>query len=239
MKKTTTVWGFMMILVAGGAIASPVQLELGPVMDKDLVWEKRGMQGCAEAFGANPNAVHAFVEDGYIDTETQARGLPSSRFLRSPRPELGIYRMASYTGPNAIELASAEDAEPERHRIEVPKGRYALLGLLVSSVDGDSSFTIELQYADGHSDALWWEADDWYDLGPRGNLAKVIRDMDRVDISSGAIDAGNHFNLYEFVVMPDAGKELEAIVIGSDPHRWPIETPRWAAVFAINGVLAE
>lgn len=216
-----------------GAAGAVMVFDLSGAVDKDLVYE--GGPG-TQAFGENPFATQAFAEDGYFDGATAANGLPSSRVLASTDPGLGAYELLPYNGNNAIELYSHNSGPFESHVINVPQLLYTRIGLLVSAVEGDASFTIRLNYLDGTT-TDWWEADDWFDEGGslRGSQHVVIGGMDRVNVDTGQVEDSNHFSLFEFFFSPDPGRVLTSITIGNDPHRWPDDQNRWAAVFAMNG----
>jgi hypothetical protein len=230
------------LLAAAVAAGAPVSFDLGKEVDKDIVREA-APRGRASAFGENTPAVHCFAEEGYTDSKLVAKGLPKEREVGSNEAGLGLYSLQPYDRYNVIELGTIAGDKPERHVIDVPDGKYAKIGILAASVDGDVSFTLELRYADGTIEMLWWETDDWYDMGPRGNLKKVVRDMDRVVARTGAVEKTGHFNLYEYVIDTtrglDAEKVLDSIAIGNSPNRWPDAEKRWAAVFAINGEKTE
>jgi len=225
-----------LMFAAASAVAIPVSFDLSRVANKDVVYEAGG-HGSAEPFGGNPNGLHCFGEDGFVD------GFPQNRYVPSSQEDLGNYVLLRYDQPNVVELCTHSSVEPQTYVIDIPDHVYSKLGLLVSSVDGDSSFTIRLQYKDGTTDFLWWEADDWYDLGPRGNLEKALRELDRVDAESGMAEDSDHFHVYEFVLDEERGlktdKELVTIAIGTDPNRWPEDQLRFGGVFAINGAAVE
>lgn len=241
MRSHLLVWG-VAALAAQAAAAAPVSFDLASAANKDVVCEAK-LHPKAAAFGENSAGIQAFVEDGYTDMKVEARGLPRTRKIGSNEPGLGQYVLLPYDGPNVIELATQADAKPQRYEIDVPDAKYRKIGILASAVDGDASFTVEFHYADGVVEAAWWEVDDWYDMGPRGNLKKVIRDMDRAVAKTGAVEKSGHFNVYEYVVDQERGldpeKVLDRIVVGNSPNRWPDTEKRWGAVFAINGETAE
>jgi hypothetical protein len=220
--------------VPAALMAAPVQFDLSGAVDRDVVYETGGG---ALPFGQNTNAVQSFGEAGGMD------GLPTDRQVKSSDPELGTYLLRPYDGPNVVELNSASNSPDEEHVIEVPNHRYGKLGLLVTAVDGDASFTIKLTYTDGTTDTQWFEADDWYDLGPRGNLKKAVRDMDRVNTKTGKVEDSNHFNVYEFIMDGTRGlntdRVLTSVTIGNVPNRWPADTAHYGGVFAINGAPAD
>jgi hypothetical protein len=232
--KKFLVWAVSVCALPAVLCAAPVTFDLSAAVTKDVVYEKGGT---AAPFGRNTNAVQAFGEAGAMD------GLPADRQVKSTDADLGTYLLRPYDTPNVVELNSSSNAPDEAHVIEVPHHRYSKIGLVVSAVDGDCSFTIKLRYTEGTEDVLWFEADDWYDLGPRGNLKKVIRDRDRVNAKTGAVEDSNHFNLYEFVLDAARGlkpdKVLTSVTIGNAPNRWPGDTTRYGGVFAINGAAAD
>jgi hypothetical protein len=229
------------MLAAGMPLAGwseTVSFDISGAVEKDVVMEK-APGGKAESFGDHPEGFEAFVEEGYLDEVAAARGLPPDRKVKSTQPGLGTYRLLAYNKPNVIELSCRAEAPAEEHSIKVPAKKYKQIGLLVSSVDGDSSFTIKLRYSDGTEQVLWWEADDWYEtdamLRQSQNIA--IGGMDRVRESR--IDKEGHYSLFEFLVKPDPSKVLDSIALGNDPNRWPQDQDRWAVVFAVNGQTAE
>lgn len=221
---------------AGG----PVSVDLSAAAEKDLIYEADAKGLKAEAFGELAEADQAFVEEGHSDGNVTATGLPKKGTLPSTRTELGTYQLLPYKGKNAIELATRGGTPAESHKLSVPKGHYALIGILTAAVQGDASFTVKLHYSDGSQTVIWWEADDWYDEGDavRASQQVVIGKMDRVRGKDGAIDKAGHYSLFEFLVAPDSGRELAAITLGNDPNRWPDDADRWAAVFAVKGALA-
>ncbi|MBN1269471.1 MAG: hypothetical protein JXB04_07790 [Kiritimatiellae bacterium] len=223
------------ILAVGlAATAHVAQFDLGGAVNKDVIQEASAT-GSTAPFGGNPVAVAAYVEDGYADGELRANGLPSNRIVTSPSG-LGEYLLRPYGGKNVIELESAQYAPAKSLTIRVPPGRYARIGMLVAAVDGDASFSIKINYADSTSDTGWWEADDWYGMGPRGNQALAVGDMDLVNVKTKKIDDANVFGLYEYVYTGiDTNKVIHSIAIGNDPHRWPDFEQRYGGVFAING----
>lgn len=218
--------------------AEPVSFDLTDAVDKDVVLEAKPMAKASE-FGDGMTATQCFVEDGASDGKNVARGLPRNRKAASNDAGLGDYLLQPYDKHNVIELATSAESKPERYVIDVPDGKYQKVGILAASVDGDASFTIEFRYADGSVEMAWWETDDWYDMGPRGNVKKVVRDMDRAVAKTRAIEKANHFNLYEYIVDAERGlspeKVLDSIAIANTPNRWPDQEKRWGAVFAVNG----
>lgn len=220
------------LALAAGAFGEPLRFDISAACNKDVVYEGGG-NGTALPFGGNPEAVHCFGEAGFMD------GLPKNRLVSSSDAELGMYLLRPYDADNVIELNSLAVAESQDYVIDVPDRAYAKIGLLVSAVDGDCSFTLKVRYEDGTVDTLWWEADDWYDLGPRGNLVKAVRDMDRVEAATGKVEDSNHFNLYEFILDEEHGLKPQGVVlslsVGNDPNRWPNDASRYGGVFAING----
>jgi hypothetical protein len=213
------------------ARAGVVSFDLAPAAEKDVVSE-RGVGATAERAGENAEANQAFVEQGNM----QADGLPGNRSIESPAG-IGRYKLLPYDGSNAIELSSHADAAAESHAIDVPDATYSRIGLLVASVDGDSSFTIKLMYADGTESIGWFEADDWYQPQlNRGNCMPAAANMDRVNTATGELEDANHFQLYEFVFTGvDATKVLDRLVLGNDPNRFDSARASWGLVFAING----
>ena len=203
-----------------------------------MIYEK-GVQPKASPLGQNPVGTQSLVEDAYSSGTNVAVGLPTDRKIQSTSASLGTYILLPYNQKNVIEFSTATNAVPVSYTIHVPTKRYDAIGLLVLAVDGDASFTLKLEYDDGTTDENWFEADDWYDLGPRGNLRKVVRNMDRVEASSGKVEKSGHFNLYEFIFDSLRGlnteKKLTAITISNDPNRWPDSANRWGCVFAVNG----
>lgn len=216
-----------------GVFASVVVFDLSAAADKDIVYE--GGPG-TQAFGQNPFGSQTLAADGYSDGSTAADGLPVSRQLASTHAGLGSYELLPYEGNNAIELYTHSSGPIESHVIDVPDLSYLTIGLLVSAVEGDASFTFKLNYLDG-TETGWWEADDWYETGGllRSSQHVVIDGLDRVNINTGQVEDSNHFSLYEYLIAPDAGRVLTSITIGNDPNRWPDNTERWAGVFAMNG----
>lgn len=231
--------GLGLMLWAGcqGALAAVVVFDLGSAADKDIVYE--GGAG-TQSFGGNPMGTQTFAADGYSDGNTAADGLPASRQLASTYAGLGNYELLDYAGNNAIELYTHSSGPYESHVIDVPDLNYLTIGLLVTAVEGDASFTIKLNYADG-TVTEWWEADDWYDTGGslRASQHVVIGDLDRVNVSNGQVEDSNHFSLFEFLYTPDAGRVLTSITVGNDPNRWPDNQQRWAALFAMNGEVGD
>lgn len=229
-------------LVAAAVPAEPVSFDLSAVADKDVVREAKPMAK-ASIFGDGATATQCFVEEGASDGKTVTRGLPRDRKAASNDPGLGAYQLLPYDKANVIELATSAESKPKRYVIDVPDGKYQKIGILAAAVDGDASFTIEFKYADGTVEMAWWETDDWYDLGPRGNLKKVVREMDRAVARTGALEKANHFNLYEYIVDAERGlspeKVLDSIAIANTPNRWPEQERRWGAVFAVNGQKTE
>jgi hypothetical protein len=226
------------LMCAGAAGAESVQFDLSAAANKDIVMEK-GPGATAESFGTNPDGGDYFVEEGYADEVATARGLPPDRRIKSTQPGLGTYKLLPYNKPNVIELASRAEAKAQNQFIKVPQKKYQQLGMLVSSVDGDSSFTIKLRYTDGIEQVHWFEADDWYetDVTLRPSQHVALGGMDRA--RQGRIDKAGHYSIFEFLVPADPSKTLESIMIGNDPNRWPGDTDRWGAVFAINGETAK
>lgn len=234
-------WGGMGMLlwmtVCHGAWAATVTFDLSDAVDADIVYE--GGPG-TQTFGQNPFATQTFAADGYSDGSTTADGLPASQQLESTYSGLGSYQLLPYDGNNAIELYTHSSGPYESHEIDVPDFTYLTIGLLVSAVEGDASFTIKLNYLDG-TVTRWWEADDWYDDGGnvRPNEHVVIGEMDRVNVNTGQVEDSNHFSLFEFLLTPDTNRVLTSITIGNDPNRWPDDQQRWAAIFAMNGEVAD
>jgi len=206
--------------------------DLSAEAEKDIVCNAG--DGSNQPFGDVPGDTQCFAESGF----NGATGLPSNRMLPSNDPELGIYHLLPYSGPNVLEFATQSPLES--HMVSVPiAGRTTKLGILAAAVQGDASFTITCHYSDGSSSTHWWETDDWYDYGARGNVIKVAQNLDRANAFDGAIEDSNHFNLYEFIFDAsrglDTNKTLTAITIGNDPNRWPTNFARYGAVFAVNG----
>lgn len=224
-------WGWAALVAA--ADSAVVQFDISDAAHKDVIYE--GGAG-TQAFGENPFGEQAFAVSGYNDGTTVANGLPVSGVLASSQPGLGSYQLLPYDGPNVVELYTHSSGPFVSHLIDVPNQRYAQIGLLVSAVEGDASFTIRLHYSDGIETA-WWEADDWFDTG--GNLRPsqnvIISGMDRVNVNTGEVEDSNHFSLFEFLVTPDADRVLTGITIGNDPNRWPDDQHRWGGLFAMNG----
>ncbi|MBN1268503.1 MAG: hypothetical protein JXB04_02865 [Kiritimatiellae bacterium] len=214
-----------------GGDPGAVRFDLSGHVDKDLVHSIGDEEN--DTLGTGAGFTACFAEDSW-----KASGLPSSRLLFSPDAHLGVYALLPYDGLNAIELATMDAVE--NHTIAAPvAGRYDKIGILAAAAGGDVSFTIKCHYDDDTVATLWWETDDWYDLGPRGNVAEVIGGMNRVNATTGDPDGDAHFHLYEFVLDAgrglDTSKNLEAISIGVDPNRWPTDQERYAAVLAVNG----
>jgi hypothetical protein len=213
--------------------AAVVVFDLAAAADKDVVYE--GGAG-TQRFGENPFGTQAFAVEGYTDGSVAADGLPVSRQLASTQADLGNYELLAYDGPNIVELYAHQDGPIESHVVGVPNLMYTKIGLLVSAVEGDASFTIRLNYQDGTTTA-WWEADDWYEEGGalRASQLVVIGGMDRVNVQTGQVEDSNHFSLFEFLVAPDPTRVLTSITVGNDPNRWPGDQHRWAGLFAMNG----
>lgn len=229
-----------LLLAAAAVFANPVAFEMGTAADKDIVYESaKGAK--ALPFGDKTDGDQTFVENNHGDGNVTAQGLPSNRKIASGHAELGSYHLLPYNGKNVIELGAHGSTPAESHRISVPKHAYKLIGILAASVHGDSSYTIKLHYADGSETVVWWEADDWFEEADqlRASQKPVITKMDRVRAKDGTIDKAGHYSLFEFIVVPDSKKILDAITIGNDPNRWPDDAERWGAVFAISGATAD
>ncbi len=226
-------WLWVWVGLIGAADAAVVQFDIGTAANKDVIYE--GGAG-TQPFGENQFATEAFAVNGYNDGTTTANGLPASGVLASSQPGLGNYQLLPFNGANVVELYTHNSGPFVSHLIDIPNQRYAQIGLLVSAVEGDASFTIQLHYTDG-TEVAWWEADDWFDTG--GNLRPsqqvIISGMDRVNVNTGQVEDSNHFSLFEFLVTPDADRVLTGITIGNDPNRWPDDQHRWAGLFAMNG----
>jgi hypothetical protein len=224
---------FVVSLGVASSRGEVVRADLSGSVDKDIIFESAAAPSAV--FGENPVAKQMLVVDKYDDGHHVANGLPPSRVVASSNPNLGSYILQPYTGPNVIELASHRSAPPESHVIDLPDKKYELIGLLVTSVDGDTSFTIKLNYVDGTAATNWWEADDWADTGKevRPGQHPVLNGMDRA-ANSGAIEDVNHYSLFEVAVSPDKARALDSITVGNDPNRFPDNQGRWAAIFAIN-----
>jgi hypothetical protein len=210
-----------------------VPFDLAAAANKDLVYEAGGR---ASRFGGNPAASETFVQDGYHDGVSTAIGIPLTRRVASPSG-FGEYELLPFPASNAIELATSHDTAFTNFFIDVPDGHYSGLGLLVSAVEGDVSFTVCLHYTDGTVFTGWWEADDWYQAGTRSNVVGAITNMNRVDVNTGLLDGREHFNLYEFAVRDvESNRVLSAITIGTHPNRWSADAQHWGALFAANGL---
>jgi hypothetical protein len=238
--RLNIVWAAIASLLATTAWAKPIAFEMGTAADKDIIYES-GKGSKAAPFGDKTEADQCFVEDAHADGNVTAKGLPKNRKVASAQAELGDYQLLPYNGKNVIELCARADSPAESHKISVPKHAYKMIGLLVAGVHGDVSFTIKLHYADGSEAVVWWEADDWYDEADalRASQKAVINKMDRARAKDGAIDKAAHYSLFEFTIVPDSRKILDAITIGNDPNRWPEDADRWGAVFAISGATAD
>jgi len=212
-----------------------VPFDLSDVAEKDVVYEAMA-NTTTLPFGGNPAAQACFVEEGWTNGDATCNGLPTNRTVASRDAELGNYTLLPYDKKNVIELATSTNAAAETQTIDVPHHRYSKIGLLVSAEGGEASFTIKLNYLDGSTATDWVEADDWYQLTRSWNQSVSVGDMARVIASNGAIDATNHFNVYEFIFSNiDTTKVLRSISIGNDPNRWPGDQARYIGVFAMNG----
>jgi hypothetical protein len=224
-------------LAVGFAVAPAhgefVRADLSSAVDKDVIFES--VDATSAIFGEHPEARQMFVVDGHDDGKATADGLPPNRVIDSANPDLGSYILQPYSGKNAIELASDRAAPAESHLVDLPNKKYERIGMIVSAVNGDTSFTIKFTYEDGTITILWWEADDWADTGKdlRPSQRAAVSDMDRINVS-GQVEDSDHFSLFEIFLEPDAGKVLDSVTIGNDPNRSPDDQPRWGAVFAIN-----
>lgn len=223
----------VVLSVVAPARGETVRADLGSAADKDVIFESAAVPSAI--FGGHPEARQMFVVDGYDDGKVTADGLPPDRVIESANPNLGSYILLPYAGMNAIELASDREAPAESHVVDLPNKKYELLGMLVASVNGDTSFTILFDYEDGTVVTNWWEADDWADAGKdlRPGQRAAVSDMDRISVS-GQVENSDHFSIFEIILQPDATKVLDAVVIGNDPNRSPDFESRWGAVFAIN-----
>ena len=211
-----------------------IRFDLSGEADKDLVFED-GKNAGATAFGEGSNSLQCLVEEGRRFKTRTAKGLPSSRLVKSTDLELGNYQLLSYTTLNAIELPAFEKGEGETHILDVPDMRYAKIGMLTASQNGDSSFTIKLFYQDGTVSTNWFEADDWCRKSRVSNK-EVLKGMDWAMAADGAVEKVGCVQLYEFILPEvDADRILDRIAVGNDPHRWPDGEARCGAVFAING----
>ena len=224
----------MATAAACAAQDTPVSFDLAAAANKDIVYEM-GAAAKAAKFGETKEATQAFVEQGVHGAD----GLPNGGKVSSVT-EMGSYQLLPYSRKNVIEVGSNRDAPLCNARVDVPDGRYTALGMIVASVDKDSSFTLKLHYKDGTETVGWWEADDWYQpRNNRGNCIPAVANMDRVDASNGTLDDANHYQLYEFVFKDvDQNRILDAITIGNDPNRYDDSVESWGAVFAVNGMKA-
>lgn len=232
MKATVVVFA-LALAAAQPARGEAVRADLSSAADKDIVFESSSV--ASAIFGEHPEARQLFVIDGYDDGKVVADGLPPDRVIDSANPNLGSYILQPYAGKNAIELTSDRAAAGESHIVDLPNKKYELVGMLVSSVNGDTSFTIKFNYEDGSVATNWWEADDWAENGKdlRPTQRPAISDMDRISVS-GQVEDSDHFSIFEITLEPDAGKILDSVTIGNDPNRSPDDRPCWGAVFAIN-----
>jgi len=231
--KSTVVILALVLATAASARGEAVRADLSSAVDKDIIFETA--DAASAIFGEHPEARQLFVIDGYDDGKVVADGLPPNRVIDSANPNLGSYILQPYAGKNAIELASDRAAPAESHIVDLPNKKYELVGMLVSSVNGDTSFTIKFNYEDGSVVTNWWEADDWAETGKdlRPTQRPAVNDMDRISVS-GQVEDSDHFSIYEITLEPDATKVLDSVTIGNDPNRSPDDQPRWGAVFAIN-----
>ena len=212
-----------------------IPFDLSEVAEKDVVYEASA-NTMTQPFGGNPAAVACFVENGWVNGGVTCNGLPTNRTVASRDAELGSYSLLPYDKKNVIELATSTNAPAETQTIDVPHNRYSKIGLLLSAEGGEASFTIKLNYLDGSTTTDWVEADDWYQLTRSWNQSVAVGNMARVAAADGAINATNHFNVYEFIFSNiDTTKVLRSISIGNDPNRWPGDATRYVGVFAVNG----
>lgn len=212
-----------------------VQFDLSGVMEKDVIWEPGGS---AVKFGENPGGTQAWVVDGYNDGDEIADGLPPGRALPSTQPGLGYYMLRPYSQNNVMEFPSHGSGGNKSHYIDVPDHAYSRIGMLVASVDGDTTFSITLQYLGGYATTNSWEADDWYDAGGslRASQHVVIGLMDRIlDVSTGEIDDADHYSMFEYLVPVDSSRVLDSVTVANFPYRWPADQYRDGGVFAMNG----
>ncbi len=231
--KFTVVIITLALAAASSARGEFVRADISSAVDKDVIFESASAPSAI--FGAHPEARQLFVMDGYDDGKVTADGLPPDRVIDSANPNLGSYILQPYAGMNVIELASDQAAPAESHVVDLPNKKYELVGMLVSSVNGDTSFTIKFNYEDGSVTTNWWEADDWADAGKdlRPTQRPAASDMDRISVS-GQVEDSDHFSIYEISLAPDAAKVLDSVTIGNDPNRSPVDQAGWGAVFAIN-----
>ncbi|NCC50959.1 MAG: hypothetical protein EOM20_07045 [Spartobacteria bacterium] len=214
-----------------------VRFDLRGAANKDVIYENQ-TYSAASRFGEGVAAGMCFVEDGWNDGSTTATGLPPNRVLAGSDSGLGSYRLLPYNAKNCIELDTYAVVSEVQHIIDVPNFRYAKIGMLVSSVEGDTMLSVRQNYTDGSVvTSLWW-SDDWYIAGgdPMRADAIVISNMNRVVYSNGIVDGGTSFNMYEFFVdVAETNKVLDSITIGTRPYHEPSASHAFAGVFAVNG----
>src|SRR4029079_5960388 len=137
----------MVAMLALSARSEIVRADLSGSVDKDIVFESTATR--SQVFGENPEAKQLFAMDGYDDGHCVANGLPPNRVVQSTIPGMGSYIFLPYAGLNAIELASSGSASAESHRVDLPNKAYEGIGMVVASVDGDTAFSITMNYEDG------------------------------------------------------------------------------------------
>ncbi len=175
-----------------------------------------------------------FVEDGFDGTRARsplAQGFPSDR-------RVGIHQLADYSGPNALQLTPRERGPV---RVEVPRGRYALLLFLVTG-GGDSEMPLALEYADGDRAEAMVPCDDWYDDNPpdgalgdvRAGAAPILNKLDR--IRGGIFKDRNEPALFEVRVVADPSRELTAVVLDPARATYSKGARTWFNLFAATGV---
>ncbi len=234
---SSAAYGLGPITLAGGTLAlglvNSVQNIPAAVtgFNQDVVVDRSATTGNFRSFisrgfdSTNTASGYAFYENGYAGVTSS--GLPQNHtFPSATNPYVG-FTLASYSGPNVLQLASGFGGTLTLNS----KAFYSGISILDASANGSGLLNVVVNFTDGTNLLVTTvSVPDWYT-----NTPGALSVNGRVSLTNGAIQtsAGNPALYEQDITFPaaDADKQISAISFSNATN----SSNQMIGVFAITG----
>ncbi|KOS07149.1 hypothetical protein AM493_14695 [Flavobacterium akiainvivens] len=235
-----TVLGAFSLLLGGAAYSQTYQPLTVTGFNHDVIANGTGpaLESTTTSVdnSANVNANFAFLSLDFKQTAESAAatfGLPVDGLLTSPNVTGLTYALQPYTGNNSLRLPNQNDSGTLT--LTTPTQLQAIY-LAVSSGDGSSVISVEVNFADGTSQTVTGLAVTNWDSNPATGVdtPAIISNIGRVKRTSGVTSSGN-FRLFQITVpieLANQAKLVNSIEITKTDTGSESKIPN---IFAVSG----